>query len=369
MMRRLQKNQQGLVSITVSLIIMMIITLVVSSFALIVRREQRRTLDRQLSTQAFYAAEAGIADAQSALQAGLITNDINQCSGNGSFVDIVNTAYSNTNGSNNISDNVSYSCVLINKNLLNYVKHGVRPEDGSFVASIKANSPINSLRISWQNNDDTQITNYNANYTLTPNIDGPMLRVTIFPGFNGQALSKATINSSAHTMFLYPNTGGQNPSPSGDINYLGSDGGVNSTSPEQGQFVDGNCNPSNRSTADDFFECNVNINGLSANEYYVVVQPLYKTAKVSLTAYNGTDNRLTLPGGQAEIDVTGKAADVLRRVKVRVPVDGGVNIGDFKGLFPDAAISTKQDLCKRIELTGNNSYVDNCNNASGSFSP
>ena len=347
-MSRLQNNQEGLVSITVSLIIMIIITLVVSSFALIVRREQRRTLDRQLSQQAFYAAEAGIADAQSAIKAGL-TGDITECSGPGSFSDSLSTistpAGSPPQYDSKISDNVSYSCVLIDRELTNDVKEGVKPEDGSFVTSIKANSPINSLRISWQNNDDIPIKNSNTNYALTNAIDGPMLRVTIFPGL----LTKEAMNNGAHTMFLYPNTG--DPGGMGSIGYLGGAGGINSTDSRQGQFVDGNCNTNNRSDADDFYECNVNITGLNANEYYVVIQPLYRTAKLSLTAYDSLSNKLTLPGGQAKIDVTGKASDVLRRIQVRVPIDGGLSIGDFDGLFPDSAISTTDDLCKLLVLT------------------
>ena len=101
-MSRLQNNQEGLVSITVSLIIMIIITLVVSSFALIVRREQRRTLDRQLSQQAFYAAEVGIADAQSAIKAGL-TDDITECSGPGSFSKVAETINDPSKPSPNIN--------------------------------------------------------------------------------------------------------------------------------------------------------------------------------------------------------------------------------------------------------------------------
>lgn len=361
-MSRLQNNQEGLVSITVSLIIMIIITLVVSSFALIVRREQRRTLDRQLSTQAFYAAEAGIADAQSAIKAGL-SKDVTECSGTNSFATevsgIITPSKSTLQYNSTISDNVSYSCVLIDQTPTNYDKHGIKPEDGSFVATIKSadsSLPINKIRISWQKGGGAQITNSNSDYALKNDIDGPLLRVTVFPGFpepvNGipQSLTKDAIENGSHTMFLYP-MANTSSGLQGSIGYLGGRGGWNSTDSEQGQFVNGNCNIDNRDVANNFYECNADITGLSAKEYFVVIQPLYKSADLSLTAYNGT-NKVNLSGGQAEIDVTGKASDVLRRIKVRVPIDGGASIGDFDGLFPDAAISTTEDLCKQLILAG-----------------
>lgn len=64
----IQDNQQGIVAIVVTIILMVILTLIVLSFAKISRREERDALDRQLSTQAFYAAESGIDYAKSKLE-------------------------------------------------------------------------------------------------------------------------------------------------------------------------------------------------------------------------------------------------------------------------------------------------------------
>src|SRR5262245_1378660 len=60
---KLAKNQKGMVSILVTMVIMIVVSLIVLGFAKIIRREERQSLDRQLSTQAFYAAESGINDA------------------------------------------------------------------------------------------------------------------------------------------------------------------------------------------------------------------------------------------------------------------------------------------------------------------
>src|SRR5689334_4150187 len=56
------RQQAGMVSIMVTMILMIVLSLVVIGFAQIARRNSRQSLDRQLSTSAFYAAEAGVND-------------------------------------------------------------------------------------------------------------------------------------------------------------------------------------------------------------------------------------------------------------------------------------------------------------------
>jgi hypothetical protein len=57
------RREGGFVSIIVCMIIMTILSLITIGFAQIMAREQRQALDRQLSSQAFYAAESGVNDA------------------------------------------------------------------------------------------------------------------------------------------------------------------------------------------------------------------------------------------------------------------------------------------------------------------
>src|SRR5687767_12713460 len=59
---KLRSNQEGLVSIVVAVILILLMSLIVLAMAENSRREQRQTLDRQLSDQAFYNAETGIND-------------------------------------------------------------------------------------------------------------------------------------------------------------------------------------------------------------------------------------------------------------------------------------------------------------------
>ena len=58
----LHKNQSGVVSIVASIIIMVILSLIAISFARIMRQEHQQAFERQLHTQAYYAAETAIND-------------------------------------------------------------------------------------------------------------------------------------------------------------------------------------------------------------------------------------------------------------------------------------------------------------------
>src|SRR5690349_2098676 len=55
-------GQQGFVSIFAVLIIMSVLTLIAIGFSMVSRQAEKNTLDDQLNTQAFYAAESGIND-------------------------------------------------------------------------------------------------------------------------------------------------------------------------------------------------------------------------------------------------------------------------------------------------------------------
>ncbi len=141
------KKQTGLVSVTVTIVIMIIVTLVVGSFALVVRREQRRALNRQLNAQAFAAAEAGINDAYAAINDANnpLTEDITDCAGNDSFIKRVNVGLNvgfTYKNSLEDTDNIKYSCVLINQNTLDSYDKQAKIEDGAFLVPVHTDEEI-----------------------------------------------------------------------------------------------------------------------------------------------------------------------------------------------------------------------------------
>lgn len=348
-MKSLRQNQSGLVSITITLIVMILITLVVSSFAMIVRREQRRALDRQLSTQAFYAAESGVQDAQRALSgSNPISGNVTECSGNAnrSFAEKVAALVPTPDYEPLIDgDNSKYSCILIDSDPTLWEKSSANPEDGPFVVPIKTSTPINNLVISWQHTNGGQTfppTLGQLPKDGTPGLATPMLRITLMPGLIG-AGARDNLMKRAHTVFLYPTAAS---SLSNSFAFLGNSD-IAASDPAQGQFVSGECSAS----AGPLY-CNVNVTGLTGTDYYLAVQPLYGSAKINLQAFDATSTEIPLNDAQAVIDVTGKAADVLRRIQVRVPIGEGLKTRSFTGGLPTAALETTNSICKRFELTG-----------------
>src|SRR5665647_2919352 len=115
---KLNQSQSGMVAIFVTMLMIIVISLIVLGFAQVTRRNQRNTLDSQLSTQAYYAAESGVNDAASDLQrkivAGAPLPSKTTCA-------MLEGSYDFTT-KNTLTTDVSYTCLLIDPNpsSLNY---------------------------------------------------------------------------------------------------------------------------------------------------------------------------------------------------------------------------------------------------------
>lgn len=102
-------DQRGMVSFTVTLVMILVISLIVIGFAQISRRNQREMLDRQLSTQAFYAAESGVNAAAAVVRKNPETvvskTDCNTTQGS--------SVYTQASPVLNDNPNVRYTCLLV----------------------------------------------------------------------------------------------------------------------------------------------------------------------------------------------------------------------------------------------------------------
>lgn len=294
--RALKANQEGMVAIITTMVIMVVVTLVVSSFALIVRREQQQSLDRQLSTQAFYAAESGISAAYDALQKNKLTGSITTCDGFGTGA--TGTAeYSNRT----VSGNIGYSCVLVDYTPPE-LDQSLSPSDAPVIMPIKANG-LTQITISWQNSvpaGSFESGSRANDFGLPQNgtLNTAMLKATLIPGFDGPQTRDSLLNGT-QSVYLYPREGmvGSVDSISG---VDGANGSLN------GNFVSGNCN-----TAKTPYNCQATITLAAGRSYFLALKTYYQNAKVRITS----DSPSGFIGAQATIDVTGKAADVLRRLQ------------------------------------------------------
>lgn len=328
-------REAGLVSIMVTMILMIVISLIVLGFAQVSRRNQRQALDRQLSTQAFYAAESGVNDARNlinqAINAGITIPTKSDCGpGAGAFAGLS----PDLDGS--ASDEAEYTCVMVNPTPQTLLYGDVGNEQSTIVPVVSASgSNVSRVMLTWQTKDDTS-TPMTGCPSSTSGVFSPtsswgcgygVLRLDLVPTSGN--FSYATLQNTTMTTFLVPVTAGGGTT----TDYAA--GGANNR-------IGVTCTNAN---------CSFSITGLSANQYHMRISSIYKNVSLQVTAFDGSNNQLALRDAQAIIDATGKAQDVLRRIQVHVPLTVS-----SQNQMSDYVMQSTDSICKRFVVMDN--YFD-----------
>ena len=318
-----QQRQSGLVSIMVTMVFMIVLSLIVLGFAQVSRRNQRQSLDRQLSASAFYAAETAVNDVRNLIKTAGDPPPKTSCSngGLGGYYHSLDTLSSlNTNAK------LSYTCVLVNpapKSLPYTIAN-----TGTVIPIKSAGNPLGSITITWNKSGDSttslagcdgslrQVDNWNCSYAALRfdlvRTDGVMTMSSLQSGTMG-------------SVFVPVSSGGT----TNNITFAGN-GGSNR--------VDVACTNT---------DCHATIDhGLGGSQYYMRISSLYyNSTNIQITAADTSNNPVGLYGALVIIDATGKAQDVLRRVQVRAPVrDSSENAAS------DYALESSDSICKRFKV-------------------
>jgi Tfp pilus assembly protein PilX len=322
------KNQQGIVAIIVTMIIMTILSLIVLGFAQLTRREQRQSFDRQLGMQAFYAAETGINDVRNRLQTSPVAESLSHTTDC--------QAFKNDTGLDTIDElrgpDVTYSCLLVDQSPTVLVYDNIN-QNSSVVVPIreKNNAVIDSITIGWEDAEGGLDTSGCPAFRVFPALwadcDTGILRVEFVP-FSAAA-SRNDLTESRFIGFMQPSYGGGSSS----VDYAAGSGANN-----QGNIFSINC--TNGAGGRD---CTVQLTGLNITRGYLRLQALYRPAAVSVCSPDCSAG-VELADAQAQVDVTGRAVDVLRRIQVRIPI--GIGSDDY----PEFALQTLNTLCKRLAI-------------------
>lgn len=347
-------DARGMVSFMVTLIMMIVITLIVVGFSQVTRRNQRESLDRQLSAQAFYAAESGINVTKTTL--------INYVSANGYSGLVTKTScpndYSPTNASGTtpiapLSAGVRYTCVLVNP-APNSLEFSATQRD-SIVMPISANANLKTLTIAWSEQDGGTNSTcaggsddaFVPSDTWGADCDLGLLRLDLIANPGSNATNANSLASNTVSLFLTPrgtHSGATTVSFGGATTaYVAS--GVDYTA-GSGACSSGTC------------KATVTLPDNTPN-YMIRATMLYKDSKtvtVTGTTDSGTAN---FYGAQAIVDVTGQDQDELRRVQARVSLSSsGDNI-------PANAVASNKGICKQFAIlpTGSVNFgtAANCN--------
>lgn len=328
--RDIYRSQQGMASITVTLIIMIVISLIVLGFAALSRREQRLSLDQQLSAQAFYAAESAVNDAIKVIQDTLATQpttDVKKstCDNTGPYAGLEPKLTSD--------GTVGYTCLLVDS-----APAGVKYDDVGeqpVVIPLRSAQPINSIEISWtpgagaSSGTLAACANAVSNTSFVPagswGCMHGLLQVDVV-NTEGGALSSAALSNSLSSIYAVPSLT-NTPLGGGNSNF---------TSGKGAQYSLAACTAS---------QCRITIDGVDTASLGLRISSIYKLSNLTIQG-----RRAGVPvgfiGSQVVIDATGKAQDVLRRIQVRVPTGA-------RAANAPSGLQTNTSICKRFAFSAN----------------
>ncbi len=366
-------NQKGLVSIAVTMMFLAIITLITVSFAFLMRREQQQVLDRQLSTQAFYAAESGVSDAVSLLNAQPNT-DIDNCEDSQTtFSDFTNRTLSDAGP-------IEYTCVLIDRSPTELSFDEIGTDTSRTIRLQSGAGNFSNVIISWQASnypdDQDPVFATNQNFNLPTRAfnnseagsykpDRPecvagidtvrgsfanstgMVRAMLIPASG----DRDTLIDESKTFFLYPKCGQiVTTDPSEFTANFGS-------SADNGKLLSGVCEEGGLAASQNLNFCNIQISNVNSSDIYLNLKSIYQASSIKIQVTDGEGNPMPLIGQQAVIDATGKANDVLRRIQVRVPLRQ-----THDQFAPEFVLESMDDICKRLQTRPGSTSYGGCTN-------
>jgi Tfp pilus assembly protein PilX len=323
-MKKNKLNQKGVVSFITVAFLAGILLLITMGFMRVMISNQRQSLDNQLSTQAFYAAESGINDALADI--GSLSSAFGSSDCNAAINILGNNALDGTTP-------IKYTCLLVDNKVDEIRISNATTESGKMYQLKAANgATINRVEVYWGDNDQTYArpnTSFPPNKIANwPNTIPPLLRVTIY--YPGDNYSRGNLVSSQKTFFLVP-VGGNNTNVStgdGAVSGIGCPGGTDPDFTYRCKAVI-TISPANGFPP----------SGLVKNGLYIKIRPIYNTSTIYIKGLAGS--AVKLQGAQVMIDATGRANDVYRRLQIRKDM-----VTEFN--YPEYATQTANSICKQF---------------------
>ncbi len=372
-----QNSQRGAVSLFVVIFTALLLTVITVSFVQLMLRDQQQATTSDLSQSAYDSAQAGVEDAKRALllnQAcdlgtagpGVNCATVQSALASGAC-DTVATALSiaQTNNETLIQQDESdkkldqaYTCVKVAVNTPDYIRT-LQPGESDIVP-LTGTASFDTIELSWFTTSDFSSPSGSpatAFPSAGPGVELPSANGVNWP-FNAPSLMRAQLiqmnnsnfnlsdfddeagaKSNANTLFLYPSSVGLNAK-----NFADDARRSGLLAPQLIRCLN--------TLAVATYACTTTIhlpepiNGSSADRNaYLRLSALYNKSSFQVKLFNGVAP-VQFSGVQSEVDSTGRANDVFRRVKSRVTLGGSFP-------YPQAAIDIERDLCKSFTITDN----------------
>ena len=391
-------SESGQVAIISVMFFMILFTVIVLGFMRTVVSEQRQTQNNDLSARSMSAAEAGVEDAKRIIEycknrkadaacSPIFNRDsTDNCNAilNSTLMAAVNTK-TVTNGSSKqaiVANSESqgyaqyYTCLIVRYYTNNYTGQASSNGASSIIPldfiDNGSGSPAASaayFTVSWHNlsssvngpvsglNNDGNLPTasvWNGNGSNRPAV----LRVELVK-VPKSGFTLDSITDSARAVSLRPSAnsaGGQTVSLFGNTVY-NIDYWTQYKNPGTGvqaPILAVNCNNSDIYACKAMFTVQGSSLDLSANNYYLRIQSIYRDTEFRITATSGSGGELYFNGVQPSIDVTGRSSDSFKRIGSRVEFGKGGNVW-----WPDYALSSANPICKQMSVRAE-SGSDDC---------
>ncbi|HYF97321.1 MAG TPA: pilus assembly PilX N-terminal domain-containing protein [Patescibacteria group bacterium] len=342
----LRPDQKGIASIVIVILIMTFLSLIVLAMTRNANREQRQALDRQLNSQAFYAAESGINDAQEYLVENPDDAPVRKTNcGNITGTDNGNQFGEQTSrvGSTE-NDSIRYSCVLYDTEPITIDTESKTTEPDIYPIKDTTGGLIQDLIFTWSQPTGSSLNFDDCPPATTPTALPPILATTCNAGalrvelidMNPSISSREDLIRRNFIAYLMPSSPGMGL-PTKQFNAA-----TNELDKHQGQVWSGSCTNEGK--------CSLKINNVGRNALLLNLRSIYKNNFVSISGHITTPTGLQemhFKDAQMMVDSTGRANDILKRIQVRV------DISEFSGRKNNPsgfAFQTSEDICKLIDL-------------------
>ena len=375
-------GERGVVSLFVVIFSSLLLTVLTIGFVRIMIQEQQQAMNDDLSQSAYDSATAGVEDGKRVIRKCLDGNSTacNAISAKGcnTIVDagVVpsltggETIIKSAGGDESTSLNQAYTCVKVDMDTDDFYTSVAK--DQSRMIPLKAVAAFKYIRVQWMHKGLLGQAESGALASPTPVALGyealpkqadwsssaaSLLRVqTILPaGSAGSTITQADLDSNmVSTAFLRPASimgpaGSTNTSVAiGAGRAANTDAGA-STSPKpitcsQAEYVAGGIDSGYACTATLEWGGTVPAGSTLA---YLRLTSLYRDTSVRIQLINDAGAVVKFGGVQPEIDSTGRASNVFRRVISRV------DIATDAPVYPEYAVDTTGSLCKDFYVTAN----------------
>ena len=360
----------------------LLLTIVTISFVQLMVKDQQQATYSDLSESAYDSAMAGVEDAKRALlirsecgnQTTTECNRVNDAINSGQCTTLSEafgggatdgeTAIQQNNSSDDRKLDQAYTCVKITPDTSNFIGK-IESSEMATLIPLRSKAPFNRIVVKWHQREGGGAVNRSSSTDLPvagtawPTDRPALLRAQLINGKGNFSLSDLDSSSYSNTLFLYPSS-----SAAGAIRDVnrGIDIPLNFALDARRGGASPHPVLCRASVASGDYACEVAIT-VDTNPS-VVIPGGSQTAFLNLIAfYNATDfqiellnndNPVLFDGVQPEVDSTGRANDLFRRVISRVELNN-----TFR--YPVAALETRDNLCKHFTVTTNGSdYSNTC---------